>query len=253
MVNKIEADLGSDLLLRYALTRRGLALDQANLLRFRLHDSWVERLMEVRHTAPPPGYSPVTHQQILSADRKLFVKVAEATREGVQLQATGRPIDLIWDNMCNHPDVAHLLQPLPSPAPSRPDNPYRPHPYGGGGKGKTKGGKGNGLNCLPQALRDHGTAVTTQGHALCFGYSLKRMAGVRRGCIFVVSRVASGITLILIVQSLKMPDLLSDYLPLQQNKSLTNVNLKCKVMGLWSPLVTRQTPRKPWPHLLLLK
>ena len=173
MTNKIEADLGSDLLLRYPLTRRGLALDQANLLRFRLHDSWVERLMEVRHTAPPPGYSPVTHQQILSADRKLFVKVAEATREGVQLQATGRPIDAIWDDMCNHPDVAHVLQPLPGPAPSKPDPPYRPHPYGGGGKGKTKGGKGKGLNSLPQALRDHGTAVTTQGHALCFGYSLK--------------------------------------------------------------------------------
>ncbi len=116
MTSKIEADLGSDLLLRYALTRRRLALDQANLLRFRLHDSWVERVMEVRHTAPPPGYSPVTHQQILSADRKLFVKVAEATREGVQLQATGRPIDAIWDDMCNHPDVAHLLQPLPGPA-----------------------------------------------------------------------------------------------------------------------------------------
>ena len=131
MANKIEADLGSDLLLRYALTRRGLALDQANLLRFRLHDSWVERLMEVRHTAPPPGYSAITHQQILSADHKLFVKVAEATCEGVQLQATGRPIDLIWENMCNHPDVAHLLEPLPSPVSVKPENPYRPHPYGG--------------------------------------------------------------------------------------------------------------------------
>ena len=129
--------------------------------------------MEVRHTAPPPGYSAITHQQILSADRKLFVKVAEATRDGVQLQATGRPIDLIWENMCNHPDVAHLLQPLPSPASVKPDNPYRPHPYGGGGKGKTKGGKGKGINSLPQALREHGTAVTSQGHALCFGYSLK--------------------------------------------------------------------------------
>ena len=129
MANKIEADLGSDLLLRYALTRRGLALDQANLLRFRLHDSWVERLMKVRHTAPPPGCSAIAHQQILSADRKLFVKVAEATREGVQLQATGRPIDLIWESMCNHPDVAHLLQPLPSPASVKPENPYRPHPY----------------------------------------------------------------------------------------------------------------------------
>ena len=171
--NKIEAELGSDLLLRYALTRRGLALDQVNLVRFSLHDAWVERLMEVRHTAAPAGYSVVTHQRILNADRKLFVKVAEATRGGVQLQAPGPPIDDIWGDMCNHPDVAHLLQPLPGPSTSKPDPIYRPHPYAGGGKGKTKGGKGKGLNSLEQALRDHGTAVTSQGHALCFGYSLK--------------------------------------------------------------------------------
>ena len=171
--NKLEADLGSDLLIRYALTRRGLALDQANLLRFGLHESWVERLMEVRHTTALPGYLTVSYQQILSADRKLFVKVAEATRGGVQLQAAGRPMDNVWENLCNHPDVAHLLQPLPGSASSKPEPIYRPHPYGGGGKGKTKGGKGKGLNSLPQALRDHGAAVTSQGHALCFGYSLK--------------------------------------------------------------------------------
>ena len=104
--------------------------------------------MEVRHTAPPPGYSPVTHQQILSADRKLFVKVAEATREGVQLQATGRPIDAIWDDMCNHPDVAHLLQPLPGPAPSKPDPPYRPHPYGGVGRAKPRVAKASALTAF---------------------------------------------------------------------------------------------------------
>ena len=75
--------------------------------------------------------------------------------------------------MCNHPDVAHLLQPLPGSASSKPDPTYGMHPYAGGGKGKTKGGKGKGLNSLPQALRDHGTAVTSQGHALCFGYFLK--------------------------------------------------------------------------------
>ena len=48
-----------------------------------------------------------------------------------------------------------------------------------------------------------------------------------------------------------MPSLLSDYQLLLQNRSLTNVNLvKCKVKGLWSPLVTRRVLRKPFPHLL---
>ena len=86
---KIEAELGTDLLLRYALTRRGLALDQANLVDYELYEAWVERLMEIRHTAPPANYAAATHQQLLNADRKLFVKLAELTRSGVQLEAAG--------------------------------------------------------------------------------------------------------------------------------------------------------------------
>ena len=173
-VNKLEADLGTDLLLKYALTRRGLAFDQANLVSFQMHDAWVERLMEVRHTAPPASYSGISHQQLLNADRKLFVKLAESTRSGVQLQATGKPLDKVWEDCCNHPDVAHLLQPLPQPAAPKTDPNLRVHPYGGGkGKGKDGKSKGKGLNSLPAALREHGTAVTSQGHALCFGYSLK--------------------------------------------------------------------------------
>ena len=172
---KIEAELGTDLLLRYALTRRGLALDQANLVDYELHEAWVERLMEIRHTAPPANYAAVTHQQLLNADRKLFVKLAELTRSGVQLEATGRPLDNCWNDATEHPDVAHLLQPMPAPAVRvKPDNdrfhPYQEDPKDRKGKGKSKG---KGINSLPNALREHGVAVTPQGHALCFGYSLK--------------------------------------------------------------------------------
>ena len=172
---KIEAELGTDLLLRYALTRRGLALDQANLVDYELHEGWVERLMEIRHTAPPANYAAVTHQQLLNADRKLFVKLAELTRSGVQLEATGRPLDNCWSEATEHPDVAHLLQPMPAPAVRvKPDNdryhPYQEDPKDRKGKGKSKG---KGINGLPSALREHGVAVTPQGHALCFGYSLK--------------------------------------------------------------------------------
>ena len=75
--NKLEAELGTDLLLRYALTRRGLALDQANILEFSLHDAWVEKLMEVKHTSSPQGYAAVQYNQLLNADRRLFTNLAE--------------------------------------------------------------------------------------------------------------------------------------------------------------------------------
>lgn len=176
MPGKLEAELGTDLLLRYALTRRGLALDQANLLDFEHHEAWVERLMEIRHTTPPANYGSVTHQQLLNADRKLFVKLAEMTRGGVQLEAGGRPLDNCWSGATSHPDVAHLLQPMPlaSSATRGDKDKDRYNPYQGDPKLKKKGqSKGKGVNSLPAALRDHGVAVTPQGHALCFGYSLK--------------------------------------------------------------------------------
>ena len=87
--NKLEAELGTDLLLRYALTRRGLALDQANILEFSLHDAWVEKLMEVKHTSSPQGYAAVQYNQLLNADRRLCTKLAELTRAGVQMELEG--------------------------------------------------------------------------------------------------------------------------------------------------------------------
>ena len=173
--NKLEAELGTDLLLRYALTRRGLALDQANILEFNLHDAWVEKLMEVRHTASPPGYSGIQISQLLNADRRLFTRLAELTRSGIQVDGAGRPLDAVFLDATDHPEVQHLIQPLPAPVVSTKadksdrsdrDSPYRRQP----GKGKQKG---NGYNSLPAQLREHGVSVTPQGHALCFGYSLK--------------------------------------------------------------------------------
>ena len=144
--NELEAELGADLLLRYALTRRGLALDQAN--------------------------AAVQYNQLLNADRRLFTKLAELTRAGIQVDGAGRPLDAVFPNATEHPEVQLLLQPLPAPPvatvhkPDR-DSPYRRQPSG---KGKTKG---KGYNSLPAQLRDFGVSSTPQGHALCFGYSLK--------------------------------------------------------------------------------
>ncbi|CAE7844528.1 unnamed protein product, partial [Symbiodinium sp. KB8] len=79
---KIEADISSDLLLQYALERRGLALEQANIVAYDLHDMWVSKLFEARYREPPVNYSRVTQQQMIHADKQLFVKLAELTRGG---------------------------------------------------------------------------------------------------------------------------------------------------------------------------
>ncbi|CAE7816597.1 SLC24A2 [Symbiodinium sp. CCMP2592] len=142
--NKMDADISSDLLMRYALTRRGLAMEQAGIISYTLHDAWTEQLLACRFREPPTGYSRVSLQQVIHADRQFFIKLAELTREGIQLQATGRPCDAHFETARNHPDVAHLMQPLLAAVP-RPDPAWTPRKGDGknskGGKGH-KGGKG---------------------------------------------------------------------------------------------------------------
>eukprot|EP00435_Cladocopium_sp_Y103_P041572 s3385_g11.t1 len=111
--SKIDADLSTDMLTRLAFVRRGLALDQANVLDYLEHDRWVERLFDCKVSSQPDGYAKISMQQIINADRKLFVKLAELTRTGIQLTGTGRPLDLVFKKAMDHPDVLHLLQPLP--------------------------------------------------------------------------------------------------------------------------------------------
>eukprot|EP00439_Symbiodinium_sp_Y106_P068674 s2442_g11.t1 len=68
---KVDADVSSDLLLKLALTRRGLALDQAGVITFSEHERWVETLFVARFRDPPDNYARVTLtlQQLMHADR----------------------------------------------------------------------------------------------------------------------------------------------------------------------------------------
>ena len=181
---KLEADLSTDMLTRLAFVRRGLALDQANIVSYLDHDRWVERIFDCRVTGQPDGYSKITMQQIINADRKLFVKLAEMTRAGIQLTAAGRPVDLVFAKAMDHPEVMHLLQPLPSSSSSsatkrpRENNddqgpPRTPRPKGKGkGKGKSANqAKGSVTIKMPAGL-EHGQPGTKNGNPICFDHNL---------------------------------------------------------------------------------
>jgi len=183
---KLEADLSNDMLLRLCLMRRGLALDQCNVLDYAKHDAWVEKLLDIRLESPPDGYQRVTLQQIVNADRKLFLKLAELTRSGIQITAKGRPVDLIFEQAVNHPDVLHLLQPMPtakgSSSTSGPNQnatagnaSARPGPYTRPPKGKGKSGKTQGSLTIkmPQGL-ENGVPGTRSGNAICFDHNLNK-------------------------------------------------------------------------------
>ncbi len=44
----VSADTSTEILLQYALQRRGLSMDQANLLEYNIHQKWVDRVIKMR-------------------------------------------------------------------------------------------------------------------------------------------------------------------------------------------------------------
>ena len=186
--SKVEpCDTSSEILLRYCLMRRGLAMEQANILAYKHHDKWLEKILACRLETVPAGYSRTTFQQIEAADKRLFVLLAEKTRAGLKSGPAGRPCDLHFEDCMNSTEVTALLQPKPLAVKGKDDEPplkkmrtekpggdRPPFSPGGKAKGKSKG-KGGQTMRVPLELLNLGcTGATPQGHRLCFSYNLKK-------------------------------------------------------------------------------
>ena len=145
--SKIEPMQGmTEIQVRYALVRRGLAMDQANIMEYANHDMLVELLLDVRMQEPPSGYQRVTMKQLEIADKKFFVLMGEETRAGIKAAQDGRPCDKVFDKVFNCAEFRHLLQPRMTPTGQaakessgpNPDPPNKRAKTGGKGKGQGK-------------------------------------------------------------------------------------------------------------------
>ena len=147
-----KADLTSDLKVREAFMRRSLAYDQCGMVSFETLDQWVDKLFRSMDREPPKGYRKVTLEQVLNADRELWVLVSEYTGSSVAPRADGsKPVEEAINRFKDHPEVAFLLLPLPhgtssgstphvTTLPPRSDHEQlRKWPKGGKGKGSGKG------------------------------------------------------------------------------------------------------------------
>ena len=183
---ELVADTSSEILVQQALTRRALALDQANLIDFSISDKWTQRLMKARMQAPAENFAKPTWKQLESADRQLFNELRDLTRAGVQTTAAGRPLDELLPNAMYMNEVACLLQPFPVPTMREgavkittiPGE--RPSPYGKGGKGKGKG-KARFMTRLPPGLEGCRSS-TNRGDPICFAFNLEGCATKGQRC-----------------------------------------------------------------------
>ena len=111
------ARLASDLQIKQALTRRGLAYDLSGMIGFHTHDTWINKLFYHLQLDPPPGYAPTSMEQLMRADQALFVKMGEWCRTGVRTDAQGfLPAELAMNMFMSDPTIIFHLLPLPGRA-----------------------------------------------------------------------------------------------------------------------------------------
>jgi hypothetical protein len=75
------ADTSTDLQFQWALQRRGLAYDQCALIMYEEHEVWVQQLLGQLTREPPPGFSKVSINQVIRADRELFTIMAQELQD----------------------------------------------------------------------------------------------------------------------------------------------------------------------------
>ena len=158
--------------LSMCLRRRGLAYEFSNLISFRAHELYVERLMKHLTSEPPIGFQSTTLAQVMRADREVFSYLAHNVadiRPGVNLV---RPLDAALEDALRDCNTAFHLVPLPKHV-AKEDTPFGPkkafteHSSDSGpyqkGKGKHKGGKN----------KSSGSNAAPKGYAGCVGRDAK--------------------------------------------------------------------------------
>ena len=99
--------------LRQAFLRRSLAYDLAGIATFSVLDLWTQKLFEKMNEAPLSSYKHISVEQIINADKALWVKVSNGTRGRLQPKTgTDKPFDVAFAKFSEHPEVLQHLTPL---------------------------------------------------------------------------------------------------------------------------------------------
>ena len=106
------ADTGSDLKLKAALQRRGIALEVAHLLTFEIHENYVGWLFKEYSRKAPMGLHQINVQQLHQVDVEVFTRLADATREGLSvLPDNTYALDSLLPTLMLDPRITMLMMP----------------------------------------------------------------------------------------------------------------------------------------------
>ena len=177
-----EADHSSSIQLQWCLQRRALALDQVRLSSWECQSKWINQLLTIMNTPPPPGHSRITLEQLVKADRQLWTELAKVFTGGIAAATAGvePPFDEHILRLRHDPRVTMFLLPLPSfakeakQAVQHAGPPGQPAPKGGPKaqpKKKFKATKKAERN-KPEILAGMET-ITKDGQNVCWSFNME--------------------------------------------------------------------------------
>jgi len=180
------ADLTTEYRVRLAFQRRALAFDACEICEFSILDEVNEYLYSLVMKEPLDTHHGISISQVMRADRQLFIRLIELTREGINPDAHGRrPMEVFLAQARMDPLFSATLQPLPKAqsqaAVHDRQKSFQETPYSRG-KGKGKGkqaskGKGGGKSSskgqkgVPEELKGLRSS-TKSGRPFCWNFNL---------------------------------------------------------------------------------
>ena len=186
-----------------AFKRRALAFDLVGVCTYDVMAAYHADLLDHLHTLPPPGYSAVSVQQVLRADRAAFMFLSERMTSLKRNATNQLPLDLQLTAVLGQPNVAFHLLPLSGNSPKAPAapkssnpkrrsrTPRRQQPIKGKGGPKGRAGKSRGPN-IPAGLINK-ALETPQTQRLCWAKPKPEKAA-QKAFICVQSRGVSNPT-----------------------------------------------------------
>ena len=110
-----QCSLTGELKLRSAMQRRALAYELAGVASFKVLERWTNHLFHKLQQEPPPGFRYVSQDQLIRADKALWLKVAEDTRAKVQSVVDGdKSVDVAIERWSMHPEIQYYIMPMPN-------------------------------------------------------------------------------------------------------------------------------------------
>ena len=87
---EVFADLSTELRVQHAFTRRGLALEMANLMSYNVHEKITRSFMSYLTQSVPSAFQRPDISAVLRADRELWTRAADECRSNLKVNAHGK-------------------------------------------------------------------------------------------------------------------------------------------------------------------